>query len=170
MMVMKLVEEYSSPDIGGYLGLHGETMVLEAFARNQFVMIGRNVNDYKGKKWEETDHNLDFIFERDGVAYGLEVKNTLGYMEHEELRIKTKMCQYLGLKPVFVVRMIPKSWIHELNSAGGFGLILKYQLYPWTHKELAKRVSEALQLPVDAPKALHDGTMQRFITWHNKNL
>jgi hypothetical protein len=62
--------------------------------------------------------------------------------------------------------MIPKSWINELVKAGGFALILKYQLYPWSHRELAKRVANELNLPVDAPRALADGTMARFLRWH----
>jgi len=55
-----------------------------------------------------------------------------------------------------------------LNLAGGFALILKYQLYPWSHHELAKRVAKELKLPVDAPKAIEDGTMVRFLRWHRK--
>lgn len=55
-------------------------------------------------------------------------------------------------------------------KAGGFGLILKYQLYPWSHEELARRVAAELGLPVDAPRALNEGTMNRFMAWHRKNL
>ena len=47
-------------------------------------------------------------------------------------------------------------------------MIMKYQLYPWTHKELAKRIAGELGLPVDAPKALHDGTMHKFVEWHRR--
>jgi hypothetical protein len=36
--VVKLVEEYSNPNIAGAIGLHGEAMVLEGFARHEFVM------------------------------------------------------------------------------------------------------------------------------------
>lgn len=49
-------------------------------------------------------------------------------------------------------------------------MILKYQLYPWTHLELARRVARELGIPVDAPKALAEGTMNRFETWHRRNL
>jgi hypothetical protein len=166
--VVKLVEEYADPNIAGAIGLHGEIMILEGFARFQFVMRGRNTGAYQGKEWKGTGHNLDFIFERDGVAYGVEVKNTLGYMDYKELQAKVKMCQFLGIRPVFVARMLPKSWIKEVVDVGGFALILKYQLYPWTHRELAGRVSKGLGLPVDAPKALNEGTMKRFLRWHEK--
>lgn len=33
-------------------------------------------------------------------------------------------------------------------------LVLKWQLYPWTHRELARRVQTELGLPVDSPRAL----------------
>jgi hypothetical protein len=168
--LVALVEEYSDPNIGGAVGLHGEFMVLEGFARCQFVMRGRNTREFAGTSWTESGHNLDFIFERDGRAYGVEVKNTLGYMDHEEFQLKIRLCGTLGIRPLFAARMLPRTWMNELIVAGGYGMIMKYQLYPWTHKELAKRVSGKLGLPVDAPKALADGTMQRFVEWHKKGL
>lgn len=168
--LISLVEDYSDPNIGAFLGLHCEMMVLEGFARNRFVMCARNTRQYAGRSWTESNHDLDFIFERDGIAYGLEVKNTLGYMDEKEFLLKIRLCKQLGIKPVFVCRMLPKSWIHELNTAGGFALILKYQLYPWTHHQLAKRVAKELELPVDAPRALAEGTMGRFLKWHVKHV
>ena len=61
-------------------------MVLEGFARSKFVMQGRHTRSFGGKTWERSEQNLDFIFERDGLAYGIEVKNTLGYMEAQGAR------------------------------------------------------------------------------------
>lgn len=168
--VVKLVEEYSDPNIGGSLGLQGEALVLEGFARSQFVMRGRDAQSYGERTWSESGHDLDFIFERDGLAYGVEVKNTLRYIDYTEFRIKIRMCEVLGIVPVFAVRMLPRSWIHELIGRGGFALILKYQLYPWAHRDLAHRVKRELGLPVDAPRALESGTMERFLRWHKERL
>ncbi len=67
---------------------------------------------------------------------------------------------------MLVARMLPKPWIKEIIDAGGFALILKYQLYPWAHKVLARTVREELGLPVDSPRALADGTIERFVGWH----
>lgn len=166
--VVELVEEYGSPNMSAAIGLHGETMILEGFARRQFVMQARHARAFSGRTWTESNHNLDFIFERDGIAYGVEVKNTLSYMEEAELSMKTAMCKYLDLIPVFAVRMLPKSWINDLVKSGGYAMILKYQLYPWTHGDLARKVANELGLPVDAPKALADGTMERFVRWHQR--
>lgn len=166
--LVRLVNEYADPNIGAAVGIQGELLVLEAFARRQFVMRGRNTNEFAGRKWVETEHDLDFVFERDGISYGMEVKNTLGYMTQEELETKVRLCAALELKPVFVARMLPKSWIHGIVEAGGFALILKYQLYPLAQKDLARRVRRSLGLPVDAPMALADGTMDRFVRWHER--
>ena len=166
--LVDLVEEYADPNIGGAIGLHGELVVLEGFAGFQFVMRGRDTKVHRDKRWERSGHDLDFIFEKDSVAYGVEVKNTLSYMEYGEFQTKIKMCAELGLKPVFVVRMMPRTWIYELQQVGGFALIFKYQLYPWSHKELAGRVATELGLPVDAPRALQKGTVARFVKWHEK--
>jgi len=168
--IIGIVDEYANPNISENIGLHGEIMVLEAFARFQFLTHGRAMNRFRDRIWMESAHNLDFVFERDGVAYGVEVKNTLGYMDHNEFVLKIRMCEHLNLRPLFVVRMFPKSWTYELIRAGGFALILEYQLYPWTHRELARRISAELGLPIDAPRAIKDGTIQRFLNWHNKQL
>ena len=164
--LVDLVTEYSASNIGAALGLQGEALVLEAFAGIQCVMKGRDSKEYDGRVWIESDHDVDFIFELDGRGYGVEVKNTLGYMDRIEFETKIRLCQVLGIRPVFAARMLPRSWIHDLIEAGGFALIFKYQLYPWAHRELAKKVREELGLPVDAPRRLADGTIGRFLRWH----
>lgn len=166
--IVGIVDEYANPNISEYIGLHGEIMVLEAFARFQFVTHGRGMSRYGENEWTDSDHKLDFIFERDGISYGVEVKNTLGYMDHKEFLLKIKLCEHLKLVPLFVVRMFPRSWMHELIEAGGFGLILGYQLYPWTHREMARKIGRELGLPIDAPRAISDGTIKRFLKWHQR--
>jgi hypothetical protein len=168
--IIALVDEYANPNISEFIGLQGEIMVLEAFARYQFVTQGREMNSFREQVWRDSDHDLDFIFERDGIAYGVEVKNTLGYMDYEEFQVKIRLCAHLNLRPLFVVRMFPRSWMYELINAGGFGLILKYQLYPWGHRDLGRRIAHELGLPVDAPRAIGSGTMTRFLRWHEAQL
>ena len=94
----------------------------------------------------------------------------MGYIKYEEFQLKTALAKALGLVPMFVVRMMPSSWIWELQKAGGFVLALKYQLYPFAKRELATRIRETFGLPVDSPKRLYDATMQRVLDWHNKQL
>lgn len=164
--LMQLVGEYVNPNVSAVIGLNAERMVLDGFTSHGFVVRGRETRTLGDLTWEQTDHNLDFIFERDGVVYGTEVKNRLGYMDQRELKAKMAMCSHLGIRPLFVSRMFPKTWTYDLYKAGGFGLILRHQLYPISHKELAKRVREELGLPVDTPRNLYEGTMNRVLKWH----
>jgi hypothetical protein len=165
-----LVDEYSHQEVSEDLGFQGEALVLDGFARHQFVLHGRNIRSFGDAVWLETNHDLDFIFERDGVAYGVEVKNMLGYMDHDEMRTKIELCDALGVRPVFATRMLPREWINEIIGAGGYAMIMKFQMYPKGRRDLVARIRQELGLPVDTPGALLDGTMQRFLNWHQKNL
>jgi hypothetical protein len=68
--VVRLVELYSNPNIGAALGLHGEMMVLEGFARHQFVLRARAVRNLDGATWTETEHNMDSCSSETGSGMG----------------------------------------------------------------------------------------------------
>ena len=168
--VVELVDQYSDPQFGHLLGYTGEMLTQEAFARGQFKWLAREVREWNGKRWDETNHNLDFLFERDSQLYGVEIKNALSYMDDSEWAIKTRIAQHLGASPIFVVRMAPKTWINDLQKVGGFTLVLKWHLYPRSHVELARAVKAELELPVDTPPRLLDSTVQRLVNWHEARL
>lgn len=168
--LVNLVDEFADPTVGAALGDRGEGLVLEGFARTRFLMAGRNTQTYADSQWTKTGHDLDLIFERDGEAYGIEVKNTLGYMPKEELDTKIELCIDIGVRPVFAARMLPRSWINQIIQAGGYAMIMKFQMYPPLLRDLARRVADETGMPVDSPRALQDGTMQRFVNWHEKVL
>jgi len=50
-----------------------------------------NVNSYDGKTWGATEHDLDWIFVRDGIAWGVEIKNTWAYIDRPEMYAKIFM-------------------------------------------------------------------------------
>lgn len=154
---LDFVNEYSAPTFGHLLGYTGEMLTQEAFARAQFRWLGREVNEWNGKRWEEANHDLDFLFEKDGQLYGVEIKNALSYMEDSEWNIKSRLARHLGAIPIFVVRAAPKTWINDLRIDGGFTLVLEWHLYPRSHADLAKAVRAELELQVDTPPRLHDG-------------
>jgi hypothetical protein len=166
--LIELVEEFSDDQVTRELGHYCELLVNESFSRFGFNHRGRNINEFRELKWTHSNHNLDFIWERDNICYGVEVKNTLGYIEKEEFYLKIDLCSHLKIVPMFVARMLPKNWIYDLQRKGGFALILKYQIYPSYLNHIAKSIRENLGLPVDSPRTLMDGTMQRLMKWHTK--
>jgi hypothetical protein len=121
---------------------------------------------WEGRAWIKTNHDLDRVFQRDGINYGAEIKNRLGYIPQDEFDAKLRMCQALNLVPLFIARMMPKTYIDRVYRAGGFSLIMKYQFYPMSHRDLALRVKNELGLPVDCPARLQDATLYRFLNWH----
>jgi hypothetical protein len=168
--IIKLVSRFSEPAFTSALGAQGETMFDAALPTVGFMPTGRKVRSYKGTEWTETKHDLDRIFERDGMAYGTEIKNTLGYIEKEELEIKLRMCKHLGIRALFIVRYAPKSYVDFVRQEGGFTLIFKYQLYPFGQKAFADEVRARLELPTDSPGRIADGTVKRLLDWHLRTL
>lgn len=102
-------------EISKVRGKYLEALVKAELRANSFVVVGMHTRKYKDKEWIQTDHNLDFIAElSNGQAIGLEAKNTLPYIPRSEFEIKLKMCKFLGIRPVFAVRWLPKSYIYEV--------------------------------------------------------
>ena len=106
----------------------------------------------------------------DDGGYGVEIKNTQNYISHEELRIKIRLCRHLGIRPLFIMRFAPKSYIEEVRRLGGFTLLFEDQMYPLSHIKLMRDVRTALGLKVQAPRDFKDGDIQRLLNWHDKKL
>lgn len=138
--IEKLIEEYSDDTITRSCGHRAEDLFCSGLALKGFLPTDKKVRSYGGKTWEKSGHDLDFVFEKDGVAYGCEIKNTLGYIPKVELEIKLKMCEYLRLKPLFIMRWSPKSYNKMIVDKGGFVLIFVSQIYELSQKKLVERL------------------------------
>lgn len=137
---LQVVREYSDPTIAGACGRQAEVLFFNALAHRGFLSQGQNINGYAGKKWEATDHDLDFILEKDGKTYGAEVKNRWSYIDKDELDIKLAMCDFLGIKPLFIMRGSPKHYNNMIWKAGGYAMIFEAQIYPFGQRDLVKRI------------------------------
>ena len=143
--VLELVRKFSTSDFGRAIGPYGELLVDAALGTAGMRLLARDVLELDGRMWTETDHNLDRAFELDGVRYGVEIKNTLKYIDDEELEIKLGICSVLGLRPLFVVRMMPKCWTWpRVIRQGGYVMMLGEQFYPLGAEAFADEVREQL--------------------------
>src|SRR5215831_9670724 len=129
--IRKLVNEFSTTVFGRALGQQGELLFDAALPTQGFMPRARAIRAWAGREWTETDHNLDRVYERDGIAYGAEIKNTLIYMPPEEMVVKLRMCEHLGLRPLFIVRMAPKNYIELVRERGGYTFVFEWQQYPF---------------------------------------
>lgn len=164
----KLIAEYSDDTITRSCGHRAEDLFSNGLALKGFLLKDKKVRSYGGVKWEKSGHDLDFVLEKDGVAYGCEIKNTLGYIQKDELEIKLEMCEHLKLKPLFIMRWSPKTYNKMIVDKGGFVLIFGSQIYELSQASLVERLKAELGLPVDCPRAIPDGILQRFVTWHER--
>jgi len=161
--VIKLVKRFSAPDFTRAIGLQGELLVDAALPLAGFNMIARNVNSFQNRIWTKTGHDLDRIVERQGASYGVEIKNTLPYIDRDEFRAKLEMCSFLGLKPLFVSRMAPKNYSYEIIQRSGISWILGTQYYPFGQDEFADTVQRELHLPVACRARIQDGDVERLV-------
>jgi hypothetical protein len=168
--IRELVMEFSRSTFGRALGQQGEMLADNALMSEGFAKRSEKVREWNGKRWEQTGHDLDRVYERDGVAYATEVKNTLKYIEKTELFIKARMCEFLGLRPLVIARSLPKSYVEFLRRRGGFGFIVGKQLYPFGYEELAERVRSVLGFRVECSRRIEAGRVRVFLDWHLRRL
>ncbi|MEW6001193.1 MAG: hypothetical protein AB1638_00870 [Nitrospirota bacterium] len=95
-----MIREYSHHEIAMACGEQADVLFFNALIAKGFFSQGQDINEFKGKKWIKTNHDLDFIIEKDRIVYGCEVKNTFDYIDEDELSIKLEICEYLGLRPL----------------------------------------------------------------------
>ncbi|MDP2766039.1 MAG: hypothetical protein Q8O41_01090 [Candidatus Methanoperedens sp.] len=120
-----LVKEYSEPNITSAVGEQADVLFSLALSKKGFTIEEEDVNEFKGKKWTKTNSNLDLILSNDNIEYGVEIKNKLEYIGKKELDIKLDICDYLSIRPLFIMRFAPKSYIDEIRNRGGFTLIFE---------------------------------------------
>ncbi len=143
-----------------------------AFADTGFRILARKVREVDGRAWTETGHDLDrlIVREADGVRYGVEIKNTLAYINQTEFQKKLAMCRHFRVRPLFITRLMPHNYNYAVINDGGFSLILGTQHYPLMAEDLARRVRERLKFPVACICQLPDTALTRFLNWHLNHL
>ncbi|SRR6266536_298735 len=167
--IHELMEEMSRPNFNHAVGHIAEVLFDSALAAADFTIAAKDVNEWNGTKWTRTNEDLDRIYvHRDGTAYGVEMKNTLPYIERLVFETKLEMCAVLKLRPLFIARKMPEVYVQRTYRSGGYALLYKHQLYPFGFEDLAERVRRRLELPVACLRAVPDGDIRRFLNWREK--
>jgi hypothetical protein len=167
--IASLVRRFAG-EFGHALGDYGELVCDAGLGGAGFVRAATNARDWEGRSWTRTEHNLDRIYKRDGIAYGCEIKNTLKYLPVTTRQIKTAMCEHLGIVPLFIVRWLPKSHMYDIIQAGGFAILFEHQLYPIGQEKLAREVRERLGLPVVCRRDFPPDAVARFVKLHERRV
>jgi len=166
----KIIGRYTDPTLTKAIGDYAQMLFSFMFRLNGFRIVGEDTNEYRGLKWEETEHDLDFIIEKDSIAYGVEVKNTLPYMEEDEFKIKLKMCEFLGLIPLWILRNAPAVQFEQMKLCNGFILKFKTQIYPLGQEPLIRDIWEIMRLPVSIWKKIPEKLENIFLRQHTERI
>jgi hypothetical protein len=82
-----LIDRYSTETVAKACGRQAELLFVNALASRSFVVLGEAVRSFRGHAWTDSNHDLDYIVERDNQAWGVEIKNAWDYIEPELLDI-----------------------------------------------------------------------------------
>ena len=165
---MKLISRYSDPYISRGYGVYAEDLFRMTLEIEGFHTLSKNTNEYDNSIWVETDHNLDFIIEKEEIVYGAEVKNTLDYMEKEEFNIKLEMCEYFGIIPLWILRNAPGLQFMAMKLRGGFIMRFGTQFYPPGFRSLVRDIWNIMRLPVNVWRSIPEKIINVFLNFHSQ--
>lgn len=160
--IIELITGYSHPSVTQDIGLWGQELFKVAYGRYGFQLIAEDTNEFQGRRWLESDKNIDFIVEKKGRYFGCEVKNTLGYMDKREWTEKLRMCKFFGVIPVFILRYSPTVWNYEIYKKGGLVQLFEAQVFSPGRRELVNQLRDELELPAMVSRKIPDSIMERF--------
>lgn len=163
-----IIARYANSTITRANGKWCEKLVEYMFRLNGFEILETDENKFQGKKWTKTRENLDFIIGKDYIAYGVEVKNTLPYMERDEFSNKIEMCKHLGLVPLWILRNAPEVQFNTMKANSGFILAFKSQIYPYGQEPLTKEIWQRMRLPVTVRGEMPPKTANSLNWLHNQ--
>jgi hypothetical protein len=167
---IKIMEKFSDDEVNDGAGKYAEYLFLHMFNKYQFNIIGRHTNSIKNKIWTESDRNLDFIIQKEGISYGVEVKNRFDYMEQNEFEEKLEICQYLGLLPMFPIRCPSDQQYAQMQMCNGLALKFKTRIFPPGFQNLVTDIWNNFRLPVNIWEEIKTPIVNIFLHYHYKNV
>jgi len=164
----EIVRKYSAPSMSRATGEQAELWSLFLFKSNSFNIIGRKTRQYQGLVWTKTGNDLDFIVEKDGVVYGVEVKNWFPYLNDDLYDIKLDICAHFGITPLFIFRMASYDQIEKAENRGGRVLIFKSKIFPPGNEELIRDIWNKMRLPVSIWKDVPPPITRNLLAFHKR--
>lgn len=116
LMRKKIDLSYAIFSLSSYAGFYAQNLWLKAFRDLNFDILGTDVSELEGKK-ASVGGDIDFVAEKDGVRFGVEVKNGLSYPT--DFKEKFQIAAELDTIPLFVARRLPSRTFYWIVERGG---------------------------------------------------
>lgn len=65
---LNLIHRFSTEEVSRGCGRYAELLFSRGLMMVGFKFIAQNTREYQGRRWEESNRDLDYIFERDGYV------------------------------------------------------------------------------------------------------
>jgi predicted RecB family endonuclease len=155
-------------DISSAMGLYAEEVWYNAFRERGWRVYPERIEEIGNVRkfrdleaTRDTKVGIDFIVEKDGIAYGVEVKNKLPYPS--QLLEKIIVMVDLGLIPLIIARWLNPSQINAIKKLGGFYVVYKTAIYSPTYKELIDKAVKVLGFPIECRDKVDDEYFEKNI-------
>ena len=169
-MKTKILERFSDDEVNDGVGKYAEILFGHMFKKNQFKIVGRHTNRFGKKVWKRSKKNLDFIIQKDEINYGVEVRNRFDYMKQDEFEEKLKMCEFLGLLPLFPLRCPSELQYVQMKDVGGLALKFKTRIFPPGFQALVTNIWNNFRLPVNIWEDILPPIENIFLNYHHHNM
>jgi len=129
-------------------GFHAQELWKDAFISLGYELKShQDVREFEGRV-ATVNNTIDFIVERDGIRFGVEVKNDLEYPK--DLDKKFQVAVELDTIPVFVVRNVTPTSSKHIRKYGGLVKIYETSIYPAAYADTINQCVETVGYPVIA--------------------
>ena len=149
------------------MGRHAELAWWRAFHRNNWTLypaseceIGRGIREFGGKV-ASVNNDIDFVASKNGISYGVEIKN--GLMYPDDLYWKIIVAAELDLIPLIIARWLNPAQVKCIKEVGAVFVVYKEAIYSTTYAPLIQEVRNFLGFPIDARDEIDDEYFRRKI-------
>ena len=126
--------------LSSYAGFYAQKLWVKAFRELDFNILGEEMDEFDGNA-SSVEGDIDIIVEKDGVVFGVEVKNGLSYPTN--IRRKFRIAAELKTIPFFVARAL--SWGDRKWLPANGGLMKLYDVSIFS-PDCPRKVQECIRI------------------------
>lgn len=159
--IMKKKLELSTfiSELSSSAGFHAQYLWRDAFTDLGFSIEKEDAKEFEGAK-ATIGGDIDFIARKDGLCFGVEVKNGLEYPS--DLAKKVQIAIELKTIPVMVVRRVTWDAYGNLKKYGVLTKIYETSIMPKSYEPIVNECERVLGIPLIALDAITKGPKEHL--------
>lgn len=145
--------------LSSYAGFYAQNLWVDVFRELDFNILGEDMDEFDGNT-SSVEGNIDIIVERDGVVFGVEVKNGLSYPT--DIRRKFRIAAELQTMPFFVARALSYGDRKWLPANGGLMKLYNVSIFSPDCPEKLQECMKVLGYPIFVTKKIDDHVVKHL--------